>query len=169
MNANARRFILLGAALGTVLGAVVATAIAQQVAPAVKDDGKPWPEAQFEVFRMAPGKQEAFIRKLAQWDIVSAAGGQPAAPMYIHQDGEDWDVILLKPFPKTPVTAEQQATMDKKADEMHLKTGPAFFLEMRENVASHTETKAFGPLTAAQWLARLDAWRATHPEAAKTP
>ena len=150
---------------GVAVGAVLATAIAQ--VPTAKDDGKPWPEAAIEVFRMAPGKQEAFIRKVAEWDIVSAAGGQPASPMYIHQDGEDWDVILLKAYPKNPITAEQQATMDKKADEMHLKTGPAFFLEMRENVASHTETKAFGPITAAQWLARLDAWRASHPEAAK--
>lgn len=151
-----------------VLGALLATAIVQ-TPHAVTDDGKPWPEAQFEVFRMAPGKQEAFIRKLAQWDQVSAAGGQPAAQMFVHEDGEDWDVLLFKPFPKTPITAAQQAAMDAKAEELHLKTGPAFFLEMRENVASHTETKSYGPLSAAQWLARLDAWRATHPESAKRP
>lgn len=148
------------------LAALIAPAIAQ-VPPAVKDDGKPWPEAQFEVFRLAPGKHEAFIRKLAQWDQVSAAGGQPPTQMFIHEDGEDWDVLLFKPFPKTPITPAQQAAMDAKAEALHLKTGPAFFLEMRENVASHTETKALGPLSAAQWLARLDAWRAAHPEAAK--
>jgi hypothetical protein len=148
------------------LAALIAPAVAQ-VPPAAKDDGKPWPEAQFEVFKMAPGKQEAFIRKLAQWDLVSAAGGQPPAQMYIHQDGEEWDVLLLKPFSKTPITAAQQAAMDAKAEELHLKTGVAFWLEIRENMASHTETKAQGPLSAAQWLARLDAWRAAHPEAAK--
>jgi hypothetical protein len=38
---------------------------------------------------------------------------------------------------------------------------------MRENVATHTETRATGPVTAADWLARLDAWRTAHPEAAK--
>ena len=148
------------------LVAMIAPAIAQ-VPPAVKDDGKPWPEAQFEVFRLAPGKHEAFIRKLAQWDQVSAAGGQPATQMFIHEDGEDWGALLFKPVPKTPSTPAQQAAMDAKAEALHLKTGPAFFLEMRENVASHTETKALGPLSAAQWLARLDAWRAAHPEAAK--
>ena len=52
--------------------------------------------------------------------------------------------------------------MDAKAEELHLKTGPAFLLEIRENIASHTETKTYGPLSAAQWLARLDAWRAGH-------
>jgi hypothetical protein len=150
------------------LGALLVPAIAlAQIPAAVKDDGKPWPEAQFEVFRLAPGKHENFIRKLAQWDQVSAAGGQPPTQMFIHQEGEDWDVLLFKPFPKTPITPAQQAAMDAKAEELHLKTGPAFFLEMRENVASHTETKTHGPLSAAQWLARLDAWRAAHPEATK--
>ncbi len=148
------------------LGALLATASAQ-TPPAVVDDGKPFPEALFEVFKLAPGKQEAFIRKVAEWDIVSAAGGQPPSQMFIHDDGEEWDVLLFKPLPKTPVTAAQQATMDAKAAEMHLKTGVAFWLEIRENMASHTETKAQGPLSAAQWLARLDAWRAAHPEAAK--
>jgi hypothetical protein len=151
----------------SILFGALLTAAMVYAAPAVRDDGKPWPEAQFEIFRMAPGKQEAFIRKLAQWDLVSAAGGQPATQMFIHEDGEDWDVLLFKPFPKIPITAAQQATMDAKAEELHLKTGVAFFLEMRENVASHTETRTQGPLSAAQWLARLDAWRAAHPEAAK--
>jgi hypothetical protein len=146
--------VLLAAALG---GAQLAVA----------DDASAWPEAQLEIFWLAPGKHENFIRKLAQWDQVSAAGGQPPTQMFIHEDGADWDVLLFKPFPKTPITPAQQAAMDAKADELHLKTGPAFFLEMRENVASHTETKTIGPVSAAQWLARLDAWRAAHPEAAK--
>lgn len=148
------------------LGALLAAAICS-APPAGAEDAKAWPEAQFEIFKMAPGKQESFIRKLAQWDQVSAAGGQPPTQMFIHQDGDDWDVLLFKPFPKTPITPAQQAAMDAKAEELHLKTGPAFFLEMRENVASHTETKTHGPLSAAQWLARLDAWRAAHPQTAK--
>lgn len=150
---------------GTLLAVTLAPASAS--AQSAPTETKAWPEAQFEVFRMAPGRQEAFIRKLAEWDQVSAAGGQPATQMFVHEDGEDWDVLLFKPFPKTPITAAQQAAMDKKADELHLKTGQAFFLEMRENVATHTETRATGPVTAAEWLARLDAWRAAHPEAAK--
>ena len=146
------------------LAVLLAPALAG-VAPAVKDDGKPWPEAQFEIFKMAPGRQESFIRKLAQWDLVCAAGGQPPTQMFIHEDGADWDVLLFKPFPKVPITPAQQAAMDAKAEELHLKTGPAFFLEIRQNIASHTETKTYGPLSAAQWLARLDVWRAAHPEA----
>ena len=155
-----KSLILLG-----VLLLATASANAQN---AVVDDGKPWPEAQFEIFKLAPGKHETFIRRLAQWDLVSAAGGQPPTQIFIHQEGDEWDVLLFKPFPKTPITPAQQAAMDAKAEELLLKTGPAFFLEMRENVASHTDTKTQGPLSAAQWLARLDAWRATHPEAMKS-
>ena len=154
---------------GALIAVTVAVAAAAPITHAPLDDGKPWPEAQFEIFKMAPGKQEAFIRKLAQWDEVSAAGGQPPTQMFIHEDGEDWDVLLYKPIPKTPITAAQQAAMDAKAEQMHLKTGPAFFLEIRQNLASHTETKTQGPLSAAQWLARLDTWRAAHPEAARDP
>ena len=149
------------------LGVLLLATASAHAQNAVVDDGKPWPEAQFEIFKLAPGKHETFIRRLAQWDQVSAAGGQPPTQIFVHEEGADWDVLLFKPFPKTPITPAQQAAMDAKAEELHLKTGPAFFLEMRENVAAHTDSKTQGPLTAAQWLARLDAWRAAHPDAAK--
>lgn len=132
--------------------------------PAPKDE--PWPAAEIEIFKLAPGRQEAFIRKLEQWDQVSAAGGVGPTQMYVHEDGDEWDILLLKPFPKTPITAAQQAAMDAKADQLGLKTGPAFWLEIRKNMASHTENRTDGPLSAAQWLAKLDVWRASHPEAA---
>ncbi len=146
-----------------ILFAVLLAPAIAGVPAALKDDRSAWPEAQFEIFKMAPGRQESFIRKLAQWDQVSAAGDQPATQMFVHEDGDDWDVLLLKPFPRVPITPAQQAAMDAKAEELHLKTGPAFFLEIRENIASHTETKTYGPISADQWLARLDAWRAAHP------
>lgn len=150
-----------------ILIAALGTSVASAAPSAPADDGKPFPEAAFEVFKLAPGRQEAFIRKLAQWDIVSQTGGQPVTQLFLHEDGEGWDVLLFKPYPKVPVTPAQQAAMDKKAEELHLKTGPAFWLEIRKNVASHSETKAQGPISAAQWMARLDAWRAAHPDADK--
>jgi len=148
------------------IGLLAILAVSAAPAPPVKDDGATWPEAEIEIFKLAPGKQEAFIRKLAQWDEVSAAGGVGPTQMYVHEDGDEWDILLLKPFPKTPITAAQQAAMNAKAEQMGLKTGPAFWLEIRKNMASHTENKTNGPLSAAQWLSRLDTWRAAHPEAA---
>jgi len=148
------------------IGLLAALCISAAPAPSARKE-QPWPEAAIEIFKLAPGRQEAFIRKLAQWDEVSAAGGVGPTQMYIHEDGDEWDILLLKPYPKVPITAAQQAAMDAKADQLGLKTGPAFWLEIRQNMASHTENKTNGPLSAAQWLGRLDAWRASHPEAAR--
>jgi hypothetical protein len=123
----------------------------------------PWPEAYFEIFKLAPGKQEAFIRRIARSDEISRIGGQPPIQMFVHQDGADWDVLLYKPVRSTKPTAEQQAAMDSKRREWRMESGPAYFVGIRQNIAAHTDTKAYGPITAAQWLSRLDKWRADNP------
>ncbi|MGH6696664.1 hypothetical protein [Sphingopyxis sp.] len=61
----------------------------------------------FELFRLVPGQTEAFIRSVAIWDQVNAAGGRPKAQLYLHEDGEGWDVMLYKP-PRAPSTPEQK-------------------------------------------------------------
>jgi hypothetical protein len=139
---------------------VLAIAGACAATAAAAGEPAPMPEAQIEVFRLAPGQQESFIRDIALWDEVSAAGGQPPSPMYIHEDGAGWDVMLVKPFPATPITPGQQAAMDRKAAEMHLPTGPAYWVGIRKQMATHEETRALGPVTAARWLAALEAARA---------
>jgi hypothetical protein len=54
--------------------------------------------------------------------------------------------------------------MAAKRKEFNMSSGPAYFVHEREMVASHTDTKVYGPISAAQWLAVLDAWRAEHPD-----
>lgn len=129
------------------------------------DDSAPWPEAQFEIFKLAPGKQEAFIRDIARADEVSAAGDRPPIQLFVHQDGADWDVLLYKPIHTSDPTPAQRAAMDAKAKELQMETGPAYFVRIRQMIASHTDTRTYGPITAAKWIARLDAWRAAHPDA----
>ncbi|MDH7637721.1 hypothetical protein [Sphingomonas oryzagri] len=128
----------------------------------------PWPEAYLEIFKLAPGKQEAFIRDIARADEVSAAGGQPPIKIFLHEDGVDWDVMLYKPETDSKPTPEQQAAMDAKRKALNMPSGPAYFVHIREMIASHTDTKAYGPISAAQWIAKLDAWRAAHPDADDT-
>jgi hypothetical protein len=120
----------------------------------------PWPEAWFEIFKLAPGRQEAFMRMLAQADEVSRAGGQPPVQIFVHQSGADWDVLVFKPEPAIGPTPEQEAAMAAKHRELGLPSGPAYFVAIRELVASHEDTKTYGPLSAAQWLARLGSRRA---------
>ncbi|MCW6530801.1 hypothetical protein [Sphingomonas lycopersici] len=129
--------------------------------PAVAVD-ESWPEAQFEIFKLAPGKQEAFIRRIARDDQVSAAGGFPPVQIYVHEDGADWDVLVYKPIRTTKPSAAQQAAMNAKRRELGMESGPAYFIALRELVASHTDTRTYGPISAGQWLSRLDRWRADH-------
>jgi len=126
-----------------------------------------WPEAWFEIFKLAPGKQEDFICRIAQNDQVSAAGGLPPIQLFFHEDGADFDVILYKPGRTTKPTPEQEAAMAAKRKELGIESGPAYFVGIRELVASHTDSKTVGPISAAKWLARLDKWRAENKPRAK--
>lgn len=156
----------LTASLAAALLSLAPVQASAKPATAAAPADAPWPEAWFEIFKLAPGKQEDFIRRIARADLVLAAGGQPPIQIFVHQEGADWDVLLFKPVHDVKPTPEQQAAMDAKHKELGLESGPAYFAAIREDVASHTDTKTYGPLSAAQWLARLDKWRAEHPAAA---
>jgi hypothetical protein len=120
----------------------------------------------FEMFRLAPGKTEDFIRSVAIWDQVNAAGGQPKTHLYLHEDGEGWDVMLYKP-PRTPPTPAQQAAMEAKMKELGLTGGPLFFVTMRQWVADHAHLVVTGPVLAESWVAELDRQRADLKKARK--
>lgn len=113
----------------------------------------------FEMFRLVPGKAEAFIRSMADYDKVSIAGGQPPTQLFLHAGGEGWDVLLYKPARPKPTPA-QEAAMAAKIKELGLATGAVYFLEIREQMADHVHFEASGPTTAADWLANLDRERA---------
>lgn len=157
-----RRHILILSACA-LIGAGAAPALAQSP-PAAE---APWPEASFEIFKLAPGKQEAFIRRIARADEVRKAGGLPPTQIFVHEDGADWDVLVFKPHATQKPTPAQDAAMAAKRKELGIESGPAYFVALRELVAEHTDTSAYGPISAAQWLTKLDAWRAEHPAPAK--
>lgn len=156
------------ATIGTASPAFCSTGTPPRIAanPAAANE-TPWPEAWFEIFKLAPGKQEEFVRDIALVDQVSVAGGEPPIQLFFHQDGADWDVLLFKPVTDHKPTPAQEAAMDAKRLELHLPSGPAYYLKIRTLIASHTDTKTYGPLSAAQWLAKLDAWRAENTTATR--
>ncbi len=149
------------------LAMLAAPPVLAQDAPPPAAEAEAWPEAWFEIFKLAPGKQEEFIRRIAQVDEVAAAGGQPPIQLFFHENGADFDVIVFKPVTGRKPTAEQQAAMAKKRKEFGMESGPAYFVGLRELVAAHTDSKTYGPLSAAKWLARLDKWRAENPPRVK--
>src|SRR3546814_7676067 len=102
----------------------------------------------FEMFRLVPGKTEEFIRDMAKWDKVSAAGGQLPTQLFLHAGGEGWDVLLYKPARARP-TPEQEAAMAAKAKEMGMPRGLLYFVDVRAKMADQVPFAGTGPLPAA--------------------
>lgn len=147
--------MLLACAL---LAPVAAHAQAKKEKPAAAEAAS-LSDPAFELFRLVPGQTEAFIRSVAIWDMVNAAGGQPKTQLYLHEDGEGWDVMLYKP-PRAAPTAEQNAAMAAKMKELGLVGGPLFFIGLREKVADHAHLVMKGPMLSETWVGELDAQRA---------
>lgn len=150
------------------LSRLTAALIALSTGPALAQD-KPAPEMippSFEMFRLAPGKTEAFIRSLVDWDKVSLAGGQPLYQMFLHSGGEGWDVVLYKAARPKPTPA-QEAAMAAKIKELGLASGALYYLEIRDQMADHVHFDATGPHSPAAWIAELEQQRAELKKARK--
>lgn len=104
-----------------------------------------------EIYRIAPGQQEAFLKFIALCDRVNIAAGVAPRQLYVHQDGASWDFLLIQPEDYTPA---QDAALRAAGEQLGLPTGANFFFEIRRYIAEHTDTAALGPTTAADYLAR---------------
>ena len=127
---------------------VSAAAPAAPVAPAPEPVGL----QQIEIYRIAPGQQQAFLEFIAKCDEVNRRAGLPPRQLYVHSDGADWDFLFIQPA-HTP--ADKAAALDKAWDEMGMPSGSNFFFEIRKYIAVHTDTTAKGPTSAADYLATM--------------
>ena len=112
------------------------------------DDAKEPGRVMIGIYRVAPGKHLEFLKWQAAQDAVAREAGIPVAQWYAHADGDSWDYIAIGP----DTTKEQNAKLDELMKKKGLKIGFAASLEFRQFVASHTDTKALGPLTAADFV-----------------
>ncbi len=108
------------------------------------------PRTMIEIYKIAPGQHEAFLKEIARYDEANRLAGVPPRQLYVHSDGADWDFILIQPDEYPP---EKQAALDKAWKQLGLPTGADFFLNYRRFVADHTDTVAIGPTSAAAYLA----------------
>jgi hypothetical protein len=106
-----------------------------------------------EIYRIAPGQHVAFLKSIALFDEANRIAGVPPRDLYVHSDGASWDFILIQPAELTP---EQSKAIGEALRKLKAPTGPKFFAEFRVFVAEHTDTFAEGPITAKEWLDRLD-------------
>ena len=156
MSLKILRIIAVASALA--IGA--ASALAQQAPakPAVesKDPVAQAPDSgrvMIEIYRIAPGQHEAFLRALARYDEVNVAAGLPPRQLYVHSDGASWDFLLIQPAEYPPGAGEKVAAA---AEKLGMARGVRFFLEIRQFIAEHTDTLARGPTTAKDYLALMD-------------
>jgi len=136
------------------LGAVAAGASpvgAAPASPAAAGAGPTSASVAIEIYRIAPGQQEAFLKFIALCDQVNIAAGVAPRQLYVHQDGASWDFLLIQP---EDYTDAQDAALRAAGQKLGLPTGANFFFEIRKYIAEHTDTAALGPTTAAAYLAR---------------
>jgi hypothetical protein len=105
-----------------------------------------------EIYRIAPGKHEEFLRSLALFDQANAEAGLPPRQLFVHQDGASWDFVLLQPAHNTD---EENAKLDAAYKKLGLPQGAKFFVNFRKLIAEHTDTFV-EQTTAAEYLKKLD-------------
>jgi len=134
--------------------AAIAAASLATGAPAFAQAAPSPPLMDIEIYRIAPGQHEEFLKEIARYDEANKLAGVPPRQLFVHSDGADWDFILIQPETYPP---EQQAALDKAWKKLGLPSGADFFLNFRRFIAEHTDTAAIGPTTAAKYLATRSA------------
>ena len=112
------------------------------------------PTMQVELYRIAPGQHVAFLKLIALYDQANVEAGLPPRQLFVHQDGADWDFLILQ---SAEDWTDQQRTKFRAAlTKLGAPQGAKFFIEIRKLMAEHTDTTVKGPTTAADWLKQLD-------------
>jgi hypothetical protein len=122
--------------------ALAAPALMAQDVKAAPEPGR----AIVSLYRIAPGEQLAFLKWMATRDAIDQQLNLPRANWYAHVDGDSWDYIAIGP----QLTDAQQKQADDAARAKGLAVGPRASIEIRQFVASHTDTLSSGPMTASQ-------------------
>ena len=130
---------------------ILAAAAAASCAFSVPAVGQDAPQHIVSLYRAAPGQQIALLKWMAQQDKASQAAGIAASQIYVHTSGDSWDYLVINPV----TTKAQDDAIDAAAKQMGLATGPRASIQFRTMIATHTDTTASGPQTAAQILAAL--------------
>jgi hypothetical protein len=105
-----------------------------------------------EIYRVAPGKHEEFLRQIALFDRANAEAGLPPRQLFVHQGGASWDFLILQPAHHTD---EEAAKLDAAFKKLGIPQGAKFFVTFRQLIAEHTDTNVEAT-TAADYLMRLE-------------
>jgi hypothetical protein len=104
-----------------------------------------------EIYRIAPGQQKAFLELINRYDEANREAGLPPRQLFVHQDGADWDFLLIQPAETPP---DKEAALAAANKRLGVPSGNDGFFEIRRFIAEHSDTFALGPTTAKDFLAR---------------
>lgn len=105
-----------------------------------------------EIYRVAPGKHEEFLRQIALYDRANAEAGLPPRQLFVHEGGASWDFMLLQPAHHTD---EESEKLDAAFKKLGISQGAKFFVNFRTLIAEHTDTNVEAT-TAAEYLKKLE-------------
>lgn len=105
-----------------------------------------------EIYRIAPGKHEEFLRQIALYDRANAEAGLPPRQLFVHQGGASWDFLLLQPAHHSD---EESEKLDAAFKKLNIPQGAKFFVNFRTLIAEHTDTNVEAT-TAAEYLKKLE-------------
>lgn len=111
------------------------------------------PRMVIEIYRIAPGQHEEFLKFIAAWDQVNVEAGVAPRQLFVHQNGASWDFLLLQP---AEYSDEVNEKLGAAAERLGLPRGGKFFVAIRKYIVEHSDTEVSGPTTAAEWLKKLD-------------
>jgi hypothetical protein len=103
------------------------------------------------LYRAAPGHQLMLLQWLAQQERAAAEAGVPRSQLYVHQNGDSWDYLLIAP----ELTDAQDDAVEAAAKKLGIPTGPGVGIELRKHIAWHTDTLVAGPTSPADHLRRI--------------
>lgn len=105
-----------------------------------------------EIYRVAPGMHEEFLRQIALYDQANAEAGLPPRQLFVHQGGASWDFLILQPADHTD---EESQKLDAAFKKLGIPQGAKFFVNFRRLITEHTDTNVEAT-TAAEYLKKLD-------------
>jgi hypothetical protein len=97
------------------------------------------------MYRVAPGKHLDFLKWMAVREAIDKEAGLAPGHWYAHTDGDSWDFVGIAPAR----TEAEDRKIEELSKKKGLKTGFPAALELRQFMASHTDTFARGPMSAA--------------------
>jgi len=133
---SARKSLVV--AIAAAIAMLPATALAQEPGRVI-----------VSTWHAAPGQQVALLKWLADQDRAAAAAGVAKSQIYAHTEGAEWDYLVIQP----ETTPAQDAAVEAAGKKLGIDTGPHSALDFRKYIATHTDTIARGPMTAAEYLA----------------